>query len=71
MRVSQIIHAMDKDEYIIIDDGNKRIDRMRIYQGTVSGIKRDDPINRMHVHTILARGNQIVVLAEMQKEGDR
>jgi hypothetical protein len=62
---------MCKDEYISIDDFNAKIDRMRIYNGTVRGIKRDNPINRMHVHTILARGNQIIVLAEMQKEGTK
>lgn len=25
MRVSQLIHAMDRDDYIIVNDGNKRI----------------------------------------------
>lgn len=63
MRVSQLIHAMDRDEEIIIEDGNRRINRMRLYEGTVRGIKRDDPINRMHVNRVIACDNVMVVLA--------
>ena len=64
MRVSQLLHAMDKDDTVIIDDGAARVDRMRIYDGPVRGIKRDEPVNRMHVHHILADGDVIVILAE-------
>jgi len=67
MRVSQLIHAMDRDEKIIIEDGNKRINRMRLYEGTCRGIKRDDPINRMHVNRVIACDNVMVVLAEYQR----
>lgn len=68
MRVSQLIHAMDRDEEIIIEDGNKRITRMRLYEGTVRGIKRDDPINRMHVNRVIACDNVMVVLANGESE---
>lgn len=36
MKISQLTRVMDKDDEIIIDDGNKKIDRQRVYQGTVS-----------------------------------
>ena len=64
MRVSQLIHAMDRDDLIIVNDGNKRITNMCVYSGEVRGIKKDDPINRYHIHHIFADGDTIVVLAE-------
>lgn len=71
MRVSQLIHAMDKGELIVINDGNKKITNMRLYKGPVIGIKKDDPINRYHVHKFFAVEDTIVVIAENQrKEGE-
>lgn len=70
MRVSQIIHAMDRDDDIIINHADKRIDNMQIYKGTPRGIKRDSPINRMHVQHLFACDNVLVVLAvEQRKKG--
>lgn len=68
MRVSQLLHVMDKDDEIIIDDGNKKIDRNRVYSGTVRGIKRDDPVNKMHVVVIYPYDNKLLVLAEDSKK---
>lgn len=68
MRVSQLIHAMDRDDLIIVNDGNKRITNMCVYSGEVRGIKKDDPINRYYVHHIFADGDTIVVLAEEQRK---
>lgn len=67
MRVSQLIHAMDRDDLIIINDGNKRITNMEVYNGEIRGIKKDNPINRYYVHHIFADGDTIVVLAEEQR----
>lgn len=68
MRLSQLLHVMDKDDDIIIDDGNKKIDRQRVYSGTVRGIKRDNPINKMHVVVIYPYDNKLLVLAETSKK---
>lgn len=68
MRVSQLIHAMDKGDYIIINDGNKRIQNMLLYKGPVIGIKKDNPVNRYHVHSLFADDDTIVVLAEDQRK---
>ena len=68
MRISQLLHAMDKDEWIVIHDGSMRISNMCVYAGEVGGIKKDDPINRYHIHHIFADCSIIVVLAEKQKE---
>lgn len=68
MRVSQLLHVMDRDDEIIIDDANKKINRMRVYEGTVRGIKRDDPINRMHVNSVFADDSVMVVLAEYPRQ---
>lgn len=64
MKVSQLLHVMDKDDDIIIDDGNKHIDRSLVYQGTVKGIKRDDVVNKMHVVSIIPCDNKLFILAE-------
>ena len=70
MRVSQLIHAMDRDDEIVIDDFDAPIDKMNIYKGTVRGIKKDNPINRMHVMSVCADNDVILVLAiEQGKEG--
>ena len=68
MRVSQLLHVMYKDDLIVIDDGNKKIDRNRVYSGTVRGIKRDDPVNKMHVVAIYPYDNKLLVLAETSKK---
>ena len=62
MKVSQLIHAMDKDDELIVDDESKPINKMQLYRGSVRGIKRDDPINAMHVNSVFACDNIIVVL---------
>lgn len=68
MKVSQLIHTMDKDDVIVIDDYNAPIDNMTIYEGTGRGIKRDNPINQMHVRSICAKDDTILVLAEKARE---
>jgi hypothetical protein len=67
MRVSQLIHAMDRDDMIVIHDGNKKISNMCVYEGAVRGIKKDNYINRYFIHHIFADGDTIVVLAENQR----
>lgn len=64
MRVSQITHAMDKDDEIVIDAYDAPIDRMTLYRGSVRGIKKDDPINKMHVSSICADNDTILLLVE-------
>jgi len=64
MKVSQLLHAMGKDEEIIIEDEGKPISQMTVYHGDVRGIKRDDPINRMHVSRCLACDNIMIVIAK-------
>ena len=68
MKISQLTKVMDKDDEIIIDDGNKKIDRNRVYQGTVRGIKLDNPINKMHVVVIYPYDNKLLVSAEHPTE---
>lgn len=69
MRVSQLIHAMDRDDSIIIDDFDAPIDKMNLYSGTVRGIYKDNPINKMHIKSICADDDVILVL--VRTEGKR
>ena len=71
MKISQLLHAMDKEDQIVIDDYNARIDHMTIYEGPVRGIKRDDPINRMHVSSVCDMDDKIMVLVEKQRAKER
>lgn len=68
MRVSQLIHAMDREDRIVIDDFDKKIDQMRIFDGIVRWIKKDSPINKMHVLSICADNDTILVLAREQRK---
>ena len=67
MRVSQLIHCMDRNDEIIIDDFDKPIENMTLYKGVVKGIKKDDPINKMHVVSICADDDKVLVLSETAK----
>ena len=64
MRLSQLIHVMDRDDWIIVNEGGEGITNMEVYNGKVRGIKKDDPINRYRVHNIFADVDNIVVLIE-------
>lgn len=63
MKVSQLIHDMDKDDEIVIDDYDAPIDKMTIYKGAVRGIKKDNPVNKMHIESVCAVNSTILVLA--------
>ena len=68
MKVSQLIHAMDKDDEIVIDDFDSRIENLTLYSGAVRGIKKDDPINKMHIICLSALDDVIYVCARKQRE---
>ena len=64
MRVSQLLYVMERDADVVIDDAKKPIDRNCIYQGAVRGIRKDSPINRMHVVAIHSFDEVLWVLVE-------
>ena len=68
MRVSQLTCVMDKDETIVINDFNKPITDMEIYVGAVRGLKKDNPINKMHVSCISAVNDTIFIVVEEPRE---
>lgn len=68
MKVSQLLHSMDKCNEVYISDYDSPIDKSLLYRGTVRGITRDNPINKMHVVNICADDDVILVLVEMAKE---
>lgn len=68
MKVSQLIHAMDKDDEIVIDDFDSHIENQTLYSGAVRGIKKDDPINKMHILALSALDDVIYVCARKQRE---
>ncbi len=67
MKVSQLIHAMHRDDEIVIDDFYLPIDTMTVYIGAVRGIKKDNPVNKMHVMSIHAMNDKIYVLASGER----
>ena len=67
MKVSQLLHVIDKDDTIVIEDFEKPVTKMQIYVGPVRGIKKDNPINKMHVAGITAVNDTLFILAEDPK----
>ena len=63
MKLSQLLHKMERDARIIVEDTSLPIDRMRVYEGEVRRIKRDAEINSFYVEHVLVVGNVLVVLA--------
>ena len=65
MRVSQLLHTMDKEVLITILDAEKTIANHLLYEGDVRGITRDNPINGYHVTKIFAYDD--IVVAEVKE----
>lgn len=68
MKVSQLIHAMDRDDLIVIDDFDAPIDKMNLHSGTVREIHKDNPVNKMHIMSICADNDVIMVLTRKEKK---
>lgn len=66
MKVSALLHAMDKDDEIVIESFEKSVTDM-LYAGSVRGISRDSPINHMHVSCLCAINDTLHILAEEPK----
>lgn len=71
MKVSALLHVMDKDDFIVIDNFDKPINNTLMYAGKVRGITRDSPINRMHVSSIWVSDDTIFILAEKPQRKDK
>ena len=61
MKVSQILHKMQRCELVHIFDSTAPIDNNTLYEGNVRGIKRDDPLNSKFVTGIWACGDTVVL----------
>lgn len=61
MRVSQILHKMDRDEAVRIFDSTLPIDACSLYDGTVRGVHRDNPVLSRNVTMIMADSDVIVI----------
>lgn len=68
MRLSQLIHAMDRDDDISVSDYGAPIDKCLLYDGIVRGIKKDNEINKMHVVNVTASDDVVCVLVSRRKE---
>ena len=67
MRLSQLLHVMDKEHEISVDGFDAPVDKMQLFEGHVRDIKRDDPINKMHVVGVRAVNDVICVAVEEPK----
>lgn len=68
MRLSQLIHAMDRDDDIFVSEYDAPIDKSLLYDGIVRGIKKDNEINKMHVVNVTASDDVVFVLVSRRKE---
>ncbi len=72
MRVSQLLHDMDKRDLVDIvfvqNSEGVCTENEVLYFGEVKGISKDDPINKLHVSNIYAENSIIHVLTESLME---
>lgn len=61
MRVSQVLHAMQKDELVRIFDSTKPIDKDTLYESTVRSIRRDSPLLPLGISMLMADEDIIVI----------
>ena len=71
MRVSQVLHKMDRDEIVRIFDSTKPIDEYLLYEGTVRGVHRDSPLLPMGVTMIMADEDTIVIDVGHEKRREK
>ena len=70
MKVSQVLHKMQRDELVEIFDSTKPIDNNTLYEGEVRGFKRDDPLLGKSVTGIWADGDTVVLdIGENRRRG--
>lgn len=70
MKLSQLLHAMDRDDVIIVNEEEQPIDETCLYRGEVKGIKRDSPLNKYHITKLFAFDDMVVVFTvEPRKRG--
>lgn len=62
MKLSQLLYNLERTQPIVIDDYVLPIDRNNLFIGEVHDIKKDNPINKMHIESICADGSIICVL---------
>ncbi len=67
MTVSQLLHVMDQDDWIIIDDYDAPIDQNELYRGRVGDIETKDAINEMSITSVAACSDVILLLVINQK----
>lgn len=62
MKLSQLIHAMDRDDKIIVNTcKNVPINKKCLYQGKVRGIYKDSPLNKGYIRFLMASDDMIIV----------
>ena len=63
MKLSQLIHAMDRYDTIIVNAFNKDLplNKNRLYKGLVKDIYKDNPINKCHVKFVTAVQDELLV----------
>ena len=71
MKVSQILHKMDRDERVLIYDSEAPITKAELYDGTPRGFKRDNPTLCKTVTGIWADEDTIVLDVGARKKGGR
>ena len=61
MKISQVLHKMQRADQVHIFDSTVPIDKNTLYEGTVRGIKRDDPLNGRFVTGIWVCNDTLVL----------
>lgn len=62
MKLSQLLYNLERTQPIVVDDYETPLDRNNLFIGEVHDIKKDNPINKFHIESIIADASIIYVL---------
>lgn len=62
MKLSQLLHVIDKEDKICVIDFDKALEHSFLFYGEAKGIKKDNEINEMHVLNVTAYDDEILIL---------
>ena len=67
MKLSSLLHKMGKTDMISVGECNKKTSE-RLYEGTVRGILRDDPLNTYRIRHIVPGRYMVFISVEIPRK---
>ena len=62
MKLSQLLHVIDKEDIIFVNDFNKQIENCFLYSGKAKDARTDKKVCEMHVLNVTACDEDLLIL---------